>query len=249
MSSTNTTPNFGLPQYIPTDKPTYLGDFNKAMLDIDTNMKSIENKATSAESEIETVQATANQALENANTAQTTATTAQGTANQAKTNAEVAKTTANQAKTNAEVAKTTADSALENAQTALQTANTANATANKTNTDIGKWVVPSSIGANGANVRISRNKKLGLLGIACRVLNGQGSTSGSTTTIGTLPSGMRPSSARTIYGGAMIIYANSVISRDLTINTNGTITLPVGNDFTNIVVQTMLCTEDWGMTE
>ena len=39
MSSTNTTPNFGLPQYIPTDKPTFLGDFNKAMLDIDTNMK------------------------------------------------------------------------------------------------------------------------------------------------------------------------------------------------------------------
>lgn len=39
MSATNKTPNYGLPQYVAEDKPTYLGDFNKAMLDIDTNMK------------------------------------------------------------------------------------------------------------------------------------------------------------------------------------------------------------------
>ena len=115
MSATNSTPNYGLPQYLPTDKPTYLGDFNKAMLDIDTNMKSIDNKAEGAEGSIATIQATANQALENANTAQTTATTAQGTANQAKTNSEVA--------------KTTADTALENAQTAQNTANEAKTTA------------------------------------------------------------------------------------------------------------------------
>ena len=45
MSATNSTPNYDLPQYVATDKPTYLGDFNKAMLDIDTNMKTIDNKA------------------------------------------------------------------------------------------------------------------------------------------------------------------------------------------------------------
>lgn len=242
MSATNQTPNYGLPQYIGTDVPSYLGDFNSAMLKIDTAIKGVDNKATSAESSVATANSNATQALENSETAQTTAETAQATATSAKN-------TANSANTTAGTAKTTADTALDTAQSALQTANTANATANKTNTDIGNWVVPSSIGAKGANVRISRNKKLGLLGIACRVLNGQGSTSGSTTTIGTLPSGMRPSSARTIYGGAMIIYNDSVISRDLTINTNGTITVPVGNDFSNIVVQTMLCTEGWGMTE
>ena len=115
MSATNSTPNYGLPQYLPTDKPTYLGDFNKAMLDIDTNMKSIDNKAEGAEGSIATIQATANQALENANTAQTTATTAQGTANQALENANTA--------------QTTADTALENAQTAQNTANEAKTTA------------------------------------------------------------------------------------------------------------------------
>ena len=249
MSATNQTPNYGLPQYIGTDVPSYLGDFNKAMLDIDTAIKGVDNKATSAESSVATANSNATQALENSETAQTTAETAQTTAETAQATATSAKSTANSANTTAGTAKSTADTALKTAQSALQTANTANATANKTNTDIGNWVVPSSIGANRANVRISRNKKLGLLGIACRVLNGQGSTSGSTTTIGTLPSGMRPSSARTIYGGAMIIYADSVISRDLTINTNGTITVPVGNDFQNIVVQSMLCTEGWGLSE
>lgn len=242
MSATNETPNYQLPQYIGSDVPSYLGDFNSAMLKIDTAIKGVDNKATSAESSVATANSNATQALENSETAQTTAETAQATATSAQS-------TANSANTTAGTAKSTADTALETAQSALQTANTANAIANKTNTDIENWVVPSSIGANGANVRISRNKKLGLLGIACRVLNGQGSTSGSTTTIGTLPSGMRPSSVRTIYGGAMIIYSDSVISRDLTINTNGTITVPVGNDFSNIVVQTMLCTEGWGMSE
>ena len=123
MSSTNTTPNFGLPQYIPTDKPTYLGDFNKAMLDIDTNMKSIENKATSAESGIETVQATANQALENANTAQTTATQAQTTADLAKTKADTATNTATGAQTTATEAKQTADTASATATQALAKTN------------------------------------------------------------------------------------------------------------------------------
>ena len=83
MSATNSTPNYGLPQYVADDKPTYLGDFNKAMLDIDTNMKSIDNKAEGAESEIASATATANQALENATTAKNTADTANTTANQA----------------------------------------------------------------------------------------------------------------------------------------------------------------------
>lgn len=38
MSSTNKTPNYGLPQYIDTDKPTFLGDFNDAMGIIDKGM-------------------------------------------------------------------------------------------------------------------------------------------------------------------------------------------------------------------
>ena len=45
MSSTNKTPNYGLPQYIDTDKPTYLGDFNDAMGIIDKGMNDNKNAA------------------------------------------------------------------------------------------------------------------------------------------------------------------------------------------------------------
>lgn len=39
MAFTNSTPNYNLPQYIATDKPTYLGDANGAYSTIDTRMK------------------------------------------------------------------------------------------------------------------------------------------------------------------------------------------------------------------
>lgn len=48
MSSTNKTPNYDLSQYVGTDKPTYLGDYNGDMLKIDTQMKENENSATNA---------------------------------------------------------------------------------------------------------------------------------------------------------------------------------------------------------
>lgn len=78
MSATNQTPNYNLPQYIGTDVPSYLGDFNKAMLDIDTAIKGVDNKATQANS-------TANTANSTANTAKSTAENAQEVANQTNT--------------------------------------------------------------------------------------------------------------------------------------------------------------------
>lgn len=153
MSSTNTTPNFGLPQYIPTDKPTYLGDFNKAMLDIDTNMKSIENKATSAESEIGTVQATANQALENANTAQTTATQAQTTADLAKTKADTATNTATGA-------QTTATEAKETATQAQTTANKAESNIEKFNLTNFQTFTKNEMTVNNNSINLSENTSI-----------------------------------------------------------------------------------------
>lgn len=48
MSSTNKTTNYELPQFISTDKPTWLGDFNGAMGTIDTTMKANETAAAAA---------------------------------------------------------------------------------------------------------------------------------------------------------------------------------------------------------
>jgi hypothetical protein len=39
MSASSGTPNFNLPQFSPTDKPSWGGDFNNAMLKIDTAMQ------------------------------------------------------------------------------------------------------------------------------------------------------------------------------------------------------------------
>lgn len=50
MSSTNKTPNYELSQYVGTDKPTYLGDYNGDMLKIDTQMKENADAASTAES-------------------------------------------------------------------------------------------------------------------------------------------------------------------------------------------------------
>ena len=76
MASTNKTTHYDLSQYVGSDKPTYLGDYNTDMSKIDSAINSAQTKADSAD-----VAATA---------AQTTAETAQTTANTAVTNAAAA---------------------------------------------------------------------------------------------------------------------------------------------------------------
>lgn len=62
MSSTNKTTNYNLSQYIGTDKPTYLGDYNADMLKIDTQMKANSVSASNATSSASAAQAVAEKA-------------------------------------------------------------------------------------------------------------------------------------------------------------------------------------------
>lgn len=225
MSATNSTPNYGLPQYVADDKPTYLGDFNKAMLDIDSNMKMIDNKATSAEGSVATANSNASQALENSQTAQNTAETAQATATSAQNTATSAQSTATQAQS-----------------TAKQAAETANLLSSA----IDNWI-SKNIGVNNVNLLFNGNKKMNLLGLSANVQAGQGNTSGNNTVIGTLPEEFRPSEDRTI-NGACIVYwsdSNSTLIRNLIIKTDGTVNCPVASGFTHIMVQCMLGTKSW----
>lgn len=48
MSSTNQTTHYGLPEFVPTDKPAWLVDWNGAMSDIDTAIYTAETKADAA---------------------------------------------------------------------------------------------------------------------------------------------------------------------------------------------------------
>lgn len=100
FSSTNKTTHYDLSQYVSSDLPTYLVDYNSDMSKIDTGI----------------------------NTAQTTADTASTAASNAQTAAETASTTATTAITNAATAQTTADGAVSNIGTLanLDTVNKAN---------------------------------------------------------------------------------------------------------------------------
>lgn len=62
MSSTNKTKNYNLSQYIGTDKPTYLGDYNSDMLKIDNQLKVIADSASNAASAAGAAQAVADKA-------------------------------------------------------------------------------------------------------------------------------------------------------------------------------------------
>lgn len=126
MGYTNKTSHYELPQYVANDKPSWLGDFNAAMLKIDTAMadndataEAANSAATGAQtqvaalsSQLSTIQGQVNTAVDTATTADGKATTAQTVAGEANTNASEAKTLAGEAKALAQVAKQTADNAL-----------------------------------------------------------------------------------------------------------------------------------------
>ena len=73
MASTNKTTHYDLSQYVGSDKPTYLGDYNTDMSKIDTAINSAQTKADSADLAATTAQTTAEGAQTTANTAITNA--------------------------------------------------------------------------------------------------------------------------------------------------------------------------------
>lgn len=110
MSHTNSTTNYNLPQFVGTDKPTWLNDVNGAFSAIDTQMKTNADSATSANTSATTatnnigsltnLQTTDKTSLVNAvNEINTKVGTATNTANSAVASAEQAQTDVNSANT------------------------------------------------------------------------------------------------------------------------------------------------------
>lgn len=112
MSFTNQTTNYGLPQWIGTDKPTYLVDQNGAYATIDAELYNANSNAATALS-------SAASAVEVAGTASTNAQTAIDSAATANTNA-------NSALVNSNTAITDAANALSRVQTVESTVNNLN---------------------------------------------------------------------------------------------------------------------------
>ena len=55
MSHTNSTPNYGLPEFLSSDKPAWMADINVAFSDIDTAMKNNADSASAANTDIGTL--------------------------------------------------------------------------------------------------------------------------------------------------------------------------------------------------
>ena len=111
MGHTNETANYNLPQFIGTDKPTWLGDVNGAMSAIDAAIANAASAATDAASVATNAATVASGAVTTANAASETATAASTAASGATTTANNAAETANNAQSTAVLAKGTADGA------------------------------------------------------------------------------------------------------------------------------------------
>lgn len=118
MASSNKTPNLALSQFIGTDKPAWLADYNTDMLKIDAGVQAAKGDAQSASAAAEQAATKATAAQQAATGATSAAATATQNANDAKANstnavnaANLATQAANEAKSSAETAKNTADTA------------------------------------------------------------------------------------------------------------------------------------------
>lgn len=115
MSHTNSTSNYGLPQWIGTDKPTFLGDFNSAFYEIDSQMKTNADAAAAATTTANTAASAASAASTNANTALNAANSAVSEAASATSAAASATSTANNAASDASAAlRASAANTIEN---------------------------------------------------------------------------------------------------------------------------------------
>ena len=196
MASTNKTINYELSQYIGTDKPTYLGDYNNDMLKIDIALK---NNADAV------------------NTASTNATNAVNTANTASTNATNAVNTANSASTEA-------TSALNKAiNNEAQIANF-NLTSYENITTFSR--VGSGSVRNDSIIYVAKNSDGSLAKIYGQITITGVTDSASNPGKLTFNTSLRPSSNITIVGGAICMYQSSsqVVTnyiKEFTIKTNG----------------------------
>ena len=126
MGHTNSTANYNLPQFVGSDKPTWLGDVNGAMSAIDAAIANAASAATDAASVATNAATVAAGAVTTANAASETATAASTAASTATATANTAADTANNAQSTAVLAKGTADDAATAAATADGKADAAN---------------------------------------------------------------------------------------------------------------------------
>lgn len=151
MSSTNKTTYYDLSQYIGTDKPTYLQDYNGDMSKIDQAIHNVNGVATTANQTAGSAEAKAEQANTNVTALQGRVGSVEGTVSNLKDKDATQDSEINNAKKLANEANTTANNAMQNANNANVKIDSAKFTSWNTCTNIN-----GNITANSAKVMFNR---------------------------------------------------------------------------------------------
>lgn len=215
MSSTNKTTHYNLSQFIGSDKPAWLTDYNADMNKIDTGINSAQSSATAADGKADSAN-TSIGTLSNLTT--TSKTNLVSAINEVDSNADTAQSTANSAVT-ASATNTNKLSTLE-AYLDLSTFVTPTlSTTNFNNTTSGDYVTCAS------NSTGSLGKIYGQI---------RGISQGTSFTI-TFPTPFHPDTALTINGIVRSYFSTdgtsnwTPLTHSITIGTDGTATLQVSN--------------------
>lgn len=242
MSSTNKTTNYKLSQYIGTDKPTYLGDYNGDMLKIDTQMKANADSAANATSAAGAAQAVASDASKKVQNLNDSVTANSEDIASLKTK------------------NTQQDVSIQNA---TNTASSANNKANQNAqniTDINtsnQWIQGINIHNTGlpnyskGSWNCSYNKFSGLLNISGQIELSQGSTIAGTTRIATIPDNIVKMIASTgdrkVWSSLFVTRSDGSLEVDnLTIDQAGKIYFEYTlNNVTYMNIQLTLNTSTW----
>ena len=224
MASSNKTPNYGLSQFLGTDKPAWLADYNADMLAIDTGINGAKSAAQGAQTAAGAADAKADAATSAAEAATATAETAKSTAGAAQQTATNAATTANNAANTANEAKNTANTAKNTADSASTAAVQVRADLARHEEKLRVWgsslLVPSA--AVSQNYLYFRdNTEIGLLQIdGYLVING--TVAGQQTVIGTLPLNIERPLEDTKFAGAVnYVFGEASSIGSLYIKANG----------------------------
>jgi hypothetical protein len=243
MSSTNKTTYYDLSQYIGTDKPTYLQDYNGDMSKIDTAIHDVNGVATTANQNAGSAEAKAEQANTNVTALQGRVGAVEGTVTNLQDKDTTQDVEINNAKKLANEANTTANNAMQNANNANVKIDSAKFSSWNTCTNIN-----SNITANSAKVMF--NRQLNMIAFDIDV-SSQLSISNNDILM-KLPSNIPVPSKTTILNRIMINcagyhaegYFDSVAMNNVTIDTNGYIHMPILAN-SNAYVNGVFAFEEW----
>lgn len=235
MSSTNKTTNYELSQFLGTDKPAWLTDYNSDMSKIDAGVHTAQTTATGADGKAD---ANTTNIGTLANLTTSVKTDLVSAINEVDGNADAAALTAGNAATTANQAKTTADNAI----LGLQRFNL---------TDRQNLTTTSNYGTISQNslVQYAGDTTKSIFKVYGRVyISGLSGITGTLTVkLGDTP--LRPEASYTINTGviAFRMFGNNTVTdtvpRNLTVNTDGSITVSetLSNNITSIDIMIPPC--------